>query len=352
MIRRNQAKPDIRDLTLDYLQDFMTSKGEKNFRTKQVYEWLWKKGINSFDAMSNVSKTIREVLSESFTFHKLEVATIKKSKEDKTIKTAFTLHDGLQIESVLIPSQDRVTACISTQVGCPLGCKFCATGSMKYQRNLSVGEIFEQVIFLDKQSNEEHNHGLSNIVIMGMGEPLLNYQHVMTAIHHITAPDELGMSPSRITLSTAGLVDQIKRLGDDKIKFNLAISLHTVNQIKRDHLMPVNKSNPLHKISEAVKYFYDKTGARITYEYLLIKDFNDSISDAKELATFCKIAPCKINLIEMNPVKDSTYLRSTPERTKAFFDFLESKNMVVNLRKSKGADIDAACGQLVKKISI
>jgi 23S rRNA (adenine2503-C2)-methyltransferase len=250
---------------------------------------------------------------------------------------------------VLIPSENRSTACISSQAGCALKCLFCATGKLKFRRDLTAGEIFDQVVEIEKIAKEINDKKLSNIVLMGMGEPLLNYDNVLCAIERISSDNGLGYSASRITISTAGIVKMIRKLADDGIKCNLAVSLHTADNFKRDQIMPLNKSNPLEELAGAIKYFHQKTGIRITYEYLLMKDFNDTHKDARQFAEFCKISPCKINLIEYNEVKGSPFKRSDPERTRSFKEFLESRNLVVNLRKSRGADIDAACGQLAGK---
>ncbi len=341
---------DIRNLTIKELTDFLVQNNEKPFRAKQIYEWLWKKHIKTFAEMTSISQSTRELLEQNFSMNTLKVVARQKST-DGTIKVAFQLRNEKRIEGVIIPSDSRVTACISTQYGCALACRFCATGKIKSGKNLFVYEIFEQVLCLKEIALEEYKLPLSNIVIMGMGEPLLNYDNVMLAIEKMTTDEGLAMSPQRITLSTSGITEGIRRLADDNIKFNLAISLHTANSAKRDNLMPVNKSNSLEKLSDSIAYFHRKTGTRITYEYLLLKDFNDSLNDAKELAEFCKVAPCKINLIEYNQTEDSPFQKSFSTKVNQFKDFLDSKNLIVNLRQSKGQDIDAACGQLANKSS-
>ena len=260
------------------------------------------------------------------------------------------MEEGGFVEGVLIPSGARNTACISTQAGCPLACDFCATGKFGFVRNLTAGEIFDQVVELRRVSEKEKQGSLTNIVLMGMGEPLLNYENVLKAIGHMISPDGLGISPQRITLSTVGIADGIKRLGDDGVRFNLAVSLHTANDLKRNAIMPVNKSNPLETLSKAIRYFHEKTGARITFEYILMKGVNDGLNDAADLARFCKIVPCKINLIEYNPVEGVPFQASPGEQIGQFKTFLENRNMIVNIRKSRGKDIDAACGQLANKI--
>lgn len=338
---------EIRDLSLKDIESFFINNNQKAFRAKQVYEWLWQKHASSFGEMTNISKGIRSLLKQNFSLNKIKIKNLQRSA-DKTIKTAFELSDGNIIEGVLIPSKNRATACISSQVGCKLGCKFCATGYLGFKRNLTVTEIYDQVVII-KQQAEESNLHFSNIVLMGMGEPLLNYDNVISAIKLITSKHGLAMSNSRITLSTAGVNKMIRKLADDNVRFNLAVSLHSANNEKRSQLMPINRTNPLNELVEALKYFYTKTQSRITFEYLLLKDVNDSIIDAKELAVFCRNVPCKINLIEYNPIDSNSFKKSTKEKTEAFADFLESKNIIVNIRRSRGKDIDAACGQLANK---
>lgn len=339
---------DIREVDAAGIISFVEAQGEKPFRGRQIMEWLWKNGVTDFDRMSNLPARLRESLKEHFTISAILIKTEQTSK-DKTRKYGFLCPDGLLVEGVLIPSMGRVTACLSSQVGCPLNCSFCATARLKTRRDLSAGEIFDQVVLLQDASQKAFGTHLSNLVFMGMGEPLLNYDNVLAAISHMTDEKGLGISPRRVTLSTAGLIKGITRLAHEKVKFKLAISLHTANDLKRNALMPVNKSNPLTELAESLKLFHQETGTRISYEYLLMKDFNDGLRDARELAEFCKITPCKVNLIEYNEVDGSTHQKTTPERMQAFVDFLESRNMIVNIRRSRGQDIDAACGQLACK---
>lgn len=341
-------KQDILTLSLDEIKNFLTKKGEKAFRAKQIYEWLWKKPVGSFDGMTNLSKDLRNLLKENYTIQAVEIDNIQVSK-DKTIKLAFRLFDNALVEGVLIPTDNRSTACISTQVGCNLGCEFCATGKMGLKRNLSVGEIFHQVVEIMKLAKEKYNLSLTNIVLMGMGEPLLNYDNVLKSMEMVSSSDGLAMSPQRITLSTVGLPRMIKKLADDNVKFNLAISLHSANNKKRNEFMPANRRNSLEELSEAIIYFNHKTKQRVTFEYLLMDGINDSLNDAKELAEYCKSFPIKINVIEYNSTNDKRFKRSTNEAFDQFVTFLKSRNMVVNVRRSRGMDIDAACGQLVGK---
>jgi 23S rRNA (adenine2503-C2)-methyltransferase len=269
--------------------------------------------------------------------------------KDKTIKCAFTIEEGKVVEGVLIPTKSRTTACISSQVGCSLSCTFCATGRLKLLRNLSAGEIVDQVVYLKNQAEERYGQNLTNIVYMGMGEPLLNYKNVLQSIDRLCSDDGLGISPKRITVSTAGIAKMIRKLGDDDVKFNLALSLHAANDTKRDKIMEINESNNLSELSEALEYFYEKTGSRVTFEYIIFKDFNDEIEDARELANFAKCVPCKINIIEYNPIENGEFEQADARKVDAFAAFLESKNLIVNVRRSRGKDIDAACGQLANK---
>lgn len=324
--------------------------GEKKFRANQLWEWLWLKSATSFDDMTNLSKSFRKNLKLNFEILPVSIANSQKSS-DGTIKYAFRLNDGFLVEGVLIPSKDRVTACISSQVGCSLSCTFCATGFLKRERNLRLDEIYDQVAILKQEAEKEYNLSLSNIVLMGMGEPLLNYANVMAGIQKITSPEGLGMSPQRITLSTAGIAKMIKKLGDDGARFNLALSLHSANNAKRSAIMPINDSNSLEDLTEAINYFYDKTGTRLTLEYCVINDINDDNSEADELVTFARKIRCKINLIEYNPIDLAEFEASSIEKVERFASYLEKHKLIVNVRRSRGKDIDAACGQLANKLT-
>ncbi len=343
-----QTLIDIRTLTYDELLNWFTEQGQQRFRAKQVYEWLWQKSVHSFAEMTNLSKDLRAKLESAFCIQGIAVASMQKSS-DRTIKTAFRLHDGPVVEGVLIPTSSRMTACISSQIGCSLTCKFCATGKLKLMRNLDAAEIYDQVVAIRRQSEENYQIPLSNIVYMGMGEPLLNYKNVLGSIEKITSPDGLGMSPQRITVSTAGISKMIRKLGDDEVKFNLALSLHAANDEKRSKIMPINDTNTLEALAEALQYFYDKTGTRPTLEYIIFKDFNDSLDDARELVALVKKVPSKVNIIEYNPIDDGEFQRASDEQLNRFTSFLEQKGVIVNVRRSRGRDIDAACGQLANK---
>ena len=326
----------------------MLAAGEPAFRAKQVYEWIWKKAARSFDAMGNVPKTTREWLSEKFSLQIVTTAEAQYSS-DRTIKSSFQLHDNNLVEGVLIPTRERVTACVSSQVGCSLTCSFCATGYMDRKRNLESFEIYDQVVLIRDQAQEKYGQALTNIVYMGMGEPLLNYANVLKSIEQITSPEGLGMSPRRITVSTAGIAKMIQKLGDDQVKFNLALSLHAANDTKRNQIMPINESNTLQVLKAALLYFFEKTGNEITLEYIVFNKFNDTLEDARELYEFAKGIPCKINLIEYNPIAQSSFVNAEADAIAKFSAYLESKRMIVNIRRSRGRDIDAACGQLAGK---
>ena len=345
------TKIDIRQLSLEQLTEKLIALGEKPFRAKQVYEWLWKKRATSFEDMTNLSKSLRKLIDDNFEIRAISLQEAQKSS-DKTIKNAFLLADEAVVEGVLIPTRKRMTACVSVQVGCSLDCAFCATGKLKRVRNLNPDEIYDQVAMISKQSIDEYDIPLSNIVFMGMGEPLLNYKNVIASIDKISSPDGLGMSPKRITVSTAGISKMIKKLADDEVKFNLALSLHAANDVKRNKIMPINEKNSLEVLREAMIYFYQKTKTRPTLEYIIFKDFNDEIQDAKELAEFCLSFPSKVNIIEYNPIDGGKYQQADEAKVDAFADYLESRNIIVNMRRSRGKDIDAACGQLANKNNI
>jgi len=322
--------------------------GEKSFRAKQVFEWLWKKNAHTFEEMTNLGIGLREKLDNLFFIDNITLKDQQISK-DKTIKCAFAVDENKIMEGVLIPTSSRMTACISSQVGCSLSCTFCATGRLKLLRNLTSGEIFDQVAYLKNQAESRYQTPLTNIVYMGMGEPLLNYKNVLNSINHICSEQGLGMSPKRITVSTAGIAKMIRKLGDDQVKFNLALSLHAANDAKRNKIMEINESNNLEELAEALKYFHEMTNTRITFEYIIFKDFNDSIDDARELANFAKCVPCKINIIEYNPIENGEFQQADAKKVDEFAQFLESKNLIVNVRRSRGKDIDAACGQLANR---
>ena len=341
-------KKDIRALSKEQLRDFFVAHQDKAFRGNQVYEWLWSKGAHSFDDMTNVSKETRLMLENNFVINHIKVDTMQRSS-DGTVKNAVRLHDGLVVESVLIPTNTRTTACVSSQVGCSLDCNFCATARLKRMRNLEPGEIYDQVIAIDKESRLYYNHPLSNIVFMGMGEPLMNYNNVLKAISMITSNEGLGMSPKRITLSTSGVPKMIKKLADDEVKFKLAVSLHSAIDEIRSRIMPFSANFPLADLREALEYWYSKTKSKITYEYVVWKGINDNKESVDALVKFCKYVPCKVNLIEYNPIDDGEFQQASEESINAYIKALSAIDIVAKVRRSRGKDIDAACGQLANK---
>jgi 23S rRNA (adenine2503-C2)-methyltransferase len=341
-------KKDIRALSKEQLRDFFVANGDKAFRGNQVYEWLWSKGAHSFEDMTNVAKTTRTMLETHFVINHIKVDTMQRS-EDGTVKNAVRLHDGLVVESVLIPTATRTTACVSSQVGCSLDCNFCATARLKRMRNLEPAEIYDQVIAIDKESRLYYNHPLSNIVFMGMGEPLMNYNNVLKAIEMITSPEGLGMSPKRIMVSTSGVPKMIKKLADDDVKFKLAVSLHSAIDEIRSRIMPFSENFPLEDLRESLEYWYRKTKSKISYEYVVWKGINDTKASIDALVKFCKYVPCKVNLIEYNPIDDGEFQQASEESINAYIKALENSGIVVKVRRSRGKDIDAACGQLANK---
>jgi len=343
-----QKKKDIRALTKEELRAFFVAQGDKSFRGNQVYEWLWSKGAHSFEAMTNISKSTRAMLEEHFVINHIQVDSMQRSS-DGTVKNAVRLHDGLIVESVLIPTESRTTACVSSQVGCSLNCNFCATARLKRMRNLNPDEIYDQVAAINKESLLYYNHKLSNIVFMGMGEPLMNYNNVLKAIDKITSPEGLGMSPRRITVSTSGIPKMIKKMADDEVKFNLAVSLHSAIDEIRTKIMPFNETFPLDDLRDALKYWYAKTERRVTYEYVVWDGINDNKESINALINFCKHIPCKVNLIEYNPIDDGEYQQASQNAINNYISNLEMHGIVVNVRRSRGKDIDAACGQLANK---
>lgn len=340
---------DIRKMNAEQLKNAMVKLGEKPFRAKQVYEWLWKRSATSFEDMTNLSKELRAKLEGEFMIRTMTEDVVQESK-DGTIKIRYKLHDGHMIEGVLIPTEDRVTACVSSQVGCSLSCKFCATGFMGRLRNLDPAEIYDQVVLLNRTSLRSYGIGLTNVVFMGMGEPLLNYANVMQGIDHVISPEGLHMAAKRITVSTAGIAKMITKMGDDGARVNLALSLHAANDAKRNTIMAINETNNLNALVEALNYFYEKTAGRITFEYILFDKFNDSRADAEELVKLCRKVPgARVNIIEYNNVDKVPFTKTDEDRREDFINFLNRNDVVAKVRLSRGKDIDAACGQLANK---
>ena len=341
-------KRDIRALTREELREFFSEHGMQPFRGNQVYEWLWNKGVHSFQEMTNISKETREFLDTHFVINHIHVDQMQQSS-DGTVKNAIRLHDGLIVESVFIPTSSRTTACVSSQVGCSLDCTFCATARLKKMRNLNPDEIYDQVVAIDQQSRAYKNHKLSNIVFMGMGEPLLNYKNVLKSIEMITSPEGLGMSPKRITLSTVGLPKMIRKLADDGVRFNLAVSLHSALDEVRSKMMPINEKSDLSDLLDSLQYWYEKTGSRVTFEYVVWKGINDRQKDIDALVAYCRRVPSKVNLIEYNAIEEDGFEQADDEVIEKYREDLEKNHIVVNIRRSRGKDIDAACGQLANK---
>jgi 23S rRNA (adenine2503-C2)-methyltransferase len=339
---------DIRKLTLDQLKEFFIEHGDKAFRAQQVHEWLWKKSAKDFDQMSNLSLPTRELLKKHFTINHIHVDNMQRSA-DGTIKNAVKLHDGLIVESVLIPTEKRITACVSSQVGCSLDCKFCATARLKRMRNLNPDEIYDQVAAIKEQSELFFGRPLTNIVFMGMGEPLLNYANVISAIEKITSPKGLNMAAKRLTVSTVGIAKMIIKMADDEVKFNLAVSLHSALNETRSSIMPINDTNSLEDLAEALKYWYQKRKKKVTYEYVVWDGVNDTEEHARALLKFCKVVPCKVNIIEYNPIEEGGFRQAKESALRMYQELLESNGITTRIRKSRGKDIDAACGQLANK---
>jgi 23S rRNA (adenine2503-C2)-methyltransferase len=343
-------KTDIRKLSPDQIKEFVLSTGQPSFRAKQISEWLWQKSAHNFEVMSNLPKDLRGILNDHFEILPIVLDKSQRSL-DGTIKSRFILHDGHKIESVLIPVpvDHRFTVCVSTQVGCSLTCKFCATGQMNRIRNLDASEIYDQYVMVNQQCLEIYGHPITNIVYMGMGEPLLAYSSTMDSIQLLTSPQGLNISPKRITVSTAGIAKMIKRMADEDTKVNLALSLHAADDIKRNEIMPINEQNNLEVLMESLIYFYEKTGNKMSYEYIAFRDFNDSMEDAKNLIKLCKSFPVKVNIIEYNPIDGVDFVKADAAKIDQFSMYLRKNDVMCTVRRSRGKDIDAACGQLANK---
>ncbi len=339
---------NIRSYNIEDIKKILEELGEKPNKSKLIYYWLWKKNVSSFDEMIDLPENIIEYLKLNYTLNKVTIHTQQKSS-DGTIKYALKLYDENIVEGVLIPTETRMTACISSQVGCSLTCKFCATGRMERVRNLDYWEIYDQVCIIKEQALKHYNMDLTNIVYMGMGEPLLNYDNVLKSTQMCISNDGLGLSHNRITVSTAGIAKMIKKLANDEVRFNLAVSLHAANDEKRSHIMPINDSNTMEVLEEALVYFCNKTEEKVMLEYIVFDNFNDNPEDAEELSSFSQRVPSKINLIEYNSIGDSEFINSREERLQIFKDILYKNKCTVMTRRSRGKDIDAACGQLANK---
>lgn len=336
-------------MTKEQLRQFFVDRGDRAFRGNQVHEWLWQKSAHSFEDMTNLSLEARAMLEEHYVINHIRVDQMQRSA-DGTIKNAVRLHDGLVVESVLIPTESRTTACVSSQVGCSLDCSFCATARMKRMRNLNPDEIYDQVVAIDNESRLYFDRPLSNIVFMGMGEPLMNYNNVLKAIEMISSPEGLGMSPKRITVSTSGVPKMIRKMAEEQVKFKLAVSLHSAIDQVRTSIMPFNATFPLKDLREALQFWYERTKSRITYEYVVWEGINDNLEAVEALVAFCKFAPSKVNLIEYNPIDDGEFRQASDQAVEMYREHLERNGITVTLRRSRGKDIDAACGQLANKL--
>lgn len=343
-----EAKPDFRSLRREEVRAHFAAWAEPAYRADQVYDWLWSKGAQSFEEMSNLPKALRIKLTEEFEFRPQRIESVQRST-DGTMKNAVRLHDGLVVESVLIPTEKRITACVSSQVGCAMGCAFCATARLKRMRNLEPDEIYDQVRAIDEQGRSEFGRPLTNIVFMGMGEPLMNYKNTIEAIDRITSSKGLGMSPKRITLSTVGLPKMIRKLADDGVKFNLAVSLHSARDEVRAKIMPVNDVAPIDELRSSLEYWYAATKRKVTFEYVVWRDVNDQPEDIRALVELAKRVPCKVNLIEYNSIGDERFRQASPEVLQDYVDALARISVLAKVRHSRGKDIDAACGQLANK---
>ena len=346
---KSSQKQDIRLLSPEELTTEVKEMGEKAFRAKQIYEWLWQKSAHRFSEMTNLSKELRKQLAERFEILPITVDSQQLSN-DGTIKFGFRLHDGHIIEGVLIPTADRLTACVSSQVGCSLSCAFCATGFLKRERNLTRAEVYDQYVLINNVAMEKYGRPLTNVVFMGMGEPLLNYKGITEGIDRLTNEDSLNISPKRITVSTAGIAKMIERLGDDEVKFHLALSLHATTDEERNKIMAINESNNLDALVKALNYFYEKTEGRITFEYILLDAVNETEADAYRLIDLCRRVPgAKVNIIEYNPIDQADFTRADEQKREQFISILEQAGVTATVRRSRGKDIDAACGQLANK---
>ena len=339
---------DIRLITPENLEQLLKKNKFPIYRSKQIQNWARKIDIQSFNQMSNLPNDLIQFLSENFKLNKLKVKTIKKSF-DGTIKFAIQLYENLIVEAVLIPSNKRITACVSSQVGCSLDCNFCATSKIKKMRNLESYEIFDQIMLLNKEAINHFSYPITNIVFMGMGEPLLNYKNVIESIDQITSDFGIGISYKKITLSTSGISKMIKKMADDNVKFNLAISLHTALEKTRNKVMPFSKSFPIKELVDSLEYWYKKIKRKITFEYLIWKEINDDFEHINALVSICKRIPSKVNIIEYNDTDNSMFLNADDKWINNYVTTLKENRIPVSVRRSRGKDIDAACGQLANK---
>ena len=339
---------DIRSISFDKLNNFIQKNNFPSYRSNQVFNWINKSTLRSFDDMTNIPKSLVKLLKENFVIN-ITNLLYKQVSSDSTIKFAIKLHDNLVVEAVLIPSGNRVTACVSSQVGCSLDCEFCATSKLLRMRNLHSYEIFDQIMILNSQSLKNYSLPISNIVFMGMGEPLLNYKNVIESIKLITSENGIKISNKKITLSTSGISKMIVKMSDDNIKFNLAVSLHSAVEETRNMIMPFSKSFPLDKLINSLDYWYKKTKRKVTFEYLIWKGINDDLEHIEALVKICKRIPSKVNLIEYNSIDSPTFKKADDFWVDNYLKILKKNKIPVSVRRSRGKDINAACGQLANK---
>lgn len=335
---------NIKDYTLEELKEQLTKMGEKTFRAEQIFSWLYKEKVVSFDEMTNLSLALREKLKENYEITCFKTIKCLKSK-DGTKKFLFDILDGNMIETVLMQYHHGYSLCVSSQVGCKMGCEFCASTGIAFIRNLTAGEIVEQILAVERQENIT----ISNVVFMGIGEPFDNYDNVVKAIHLLNHPKGLNIGARHISVSTSGLVPYIYRLADEKMQCTLSISLHATTNEKRSSMMPVNKAYPIEELMKACEYYIEKTNKRISFEYALAKDNNDNIEDAKRLVKLLHGMLCHVNLIPINKIEHGSYTKSSNENIIRFRDYLNAHGIVATIRRELGSDIEAACGQLRRK---
>ena len=337
-------KENIKNYNLEELKEVLKELGEKPYRAEQIFKWIMQENVTSFDEMTNISIELRNKLKEKFDLHVFKILKKQVSK-DGTKKYLFDVLDGNAIESVLMEYKHGFTICVSSQIGCKMGCKFCASTGVKFSRNLTAGEIVEQLLAIQRDENKK----ISNLVFMGIGEPLDNYDNVMQAIAILNNPKGINMGARHISISTSGLVPRIYELADKNIQCTLSISLHSANNEKRSQMMPVNNVYNIEELMKACKYYTEKTNKRISFEYALAKESNDNLADAKELVKLLRGMLCHVNLIPINKIENGKYSKSTNENILKFRDYLNEKGIVATIRRELGSDIDAACGQLRKK---
>lgn len=335
---------NIKDYNLDELKEEFLKLGEKQYRAEQVFKWIYIDEVTSFDEMTNLSKDLREKLKLEFELHSFKILQ-KQESTDGTKKYLFDILDDNAIETVLMQYHHGKTICVSSQVGCKMGCKFCASTGIKFVRNLTAGEIVEQILAVQRDENVK----ISNIVFMGIGEPLDNYENVMKAIKILNNPKGLNIGARHISISTSGLVPKIYELADQDLQCTLSISLHATNNTKRSEMMPVNNKYDIEELMKACKYYINKTNKRISFEYALAKDNNDNLEDAKELVKLLHGMLCHVNLIPINKIENGKYVKSSNENIIRFRDYLNGKGIIATIRRELGSDIDAACGQLRRK---